>query len=70
VSRTIAAACGFYAGFVLGLLVGIAYNTSSQTSVLEGGHAHLKFGGIIVVAVVLGSIGAALGSIAVERRDR
>ena len=50
-------------GFLLGLLLAIAYNTSSQTAVLEGGRGHLRFGfvlefaaGAAVVCFVLGAI--------------
>jgi hypothetical protein len=59
---------GFWAGFGLGLLLSIAYDTSRQTSALEGGHRHLNFGGILVIAVVLGGIGAVVASRAASKR--
>jgi hypothetical protein len=54
---------GLFRGTVIGLLLGIGWNTSSQTAALEGGHAHLTFGVIVgcgiggaITGVVLASI--------------
>lgn len=45
-----------YRGAVIGLLLAIGWDTSSQTATLEGGHGHLTFGAVIVCGVI-GAIG-------------
>lgn len=48
---------GLYRGAVIGLLLAIGWNTSSQTAALEGGHTHLKF----LAVVGCGAGGAIVG---------
>jgi hypothetical protein len=49
-------------GAAIGFLLAIAYNTSSQVSVFEGGRRHLTFGVTIIVAAVCAILGAAIAS--------
>ena len=49
---------GAWAGAMLVLAVCIAYDTSSNVSVLEGAHGHLTFRAIVVLAALGGLIGS------------
>jgi hypothetical protein len=43
---------GAYRGAVIGLLLAIGYDTSSQTATLEGGRAHLRFATVLLAALI------------------
>jgi hypothetical protein len=47
-------------GAIVGLLTGIAYNTSAQTATLEGGSHHLTFAAVLGIGVFGGLLGAVL----------
>jgi hypothetical protein len=51
-----------YRGAVIGLLLGIGWNTSAATAVLEGGHHHLSFGGIVLCGIGGGVVGLIIGA--------
>lgn len=58
-----------YRGALLMLALVIAYDTSSATSALEGGHVHLRFPLVLFLAAVGAAIGAAASGIT-EARQR
>jgi len=59
---------GAFVGFCFGLLLSIAYDTSAQVSVLEGGRRHLSFVAVLLIAAISGAIGASVASRAVSVR--
>jgi hypothetical protein len=63
---------GIFRGAVLGLLLAIGWDTSSQTTLLEsdGGHVHLTFQWVVGLGITGAVVGGVIATVIADRQRR